>query len=220
MNGAHDLGGMHGLEPIDPEPNEPVFHDEWERRAFALTLACGALGKWNLDKSRFARESMHPADYLATSYYEHWLHGLEVLLVETGLITDDDIAAEGGTPPRRVEGVKALTADRVAPAMAKGSTARVDSDLAPKFAPGDAVVARNINPLGHTRVPRYARGRRGIIDHDHGVFIFADDHAAGRGKNPQHVYSVRFAARELWGAQASPNDTIHIDLWDDHLDPA
>jgi nitrile hydratase beta subunit len=220
MNGAHDLGGMHGLEPIDPDPNEPVFHDEWERRVFALTLACGAHGKWNIDMSRFARESMHPADYLATSYYEHWLHGLEVLLVDSGLITDDDIATEGGDPPRPVEGVNALTADRVGPAMAKGSTARVEDGPAPKFAPGDAVVARNRNPLGHTRVPRYARGRRGVIDRDHGIFIFADDHGMGRGKNPQHVYSVRFTARELWGAEASPRDSVHIDLWDDHLDPA
>jgi len=218
MNGAHDLGGMHGLGPIDPEPDEPVFHEEWERRIFALTMACGALGKWNLDMSRFARESMHPADYLATSYYEHWLHGLEVQLVDSGLVTEQEL--EGAVSPRPATDMKALTADRVAPGLAKGSTARVESDLAPRFAAGDAVVARNLNPLGHTRVPRYARGRRGIIDRDHGVFIFADDHAMGRGRNPQHVYSVRFTARELWGAAASPRDTIHIDLWDDHLDPA
>ncbi len=91
MNGAHDLGGMHGFGPINPEPNEPVFHHEWEKRAFAITLACGFLGKWNLDMSRFARETMEPAEYLATSYYEHWLHGLETLLVETGLLTKEEI---------------------------------------------------------------------------------------------------------------------------------
>ena len=218
MNGAHDLGGMHGLGPIDPAPNEPVFHDRWERRAFGITLACGALGRWNIDMSRFARESMHPADYLATSYYEHWLHGLEVLLAQSGLVTAQEL--DGNGDPRPAADVTALTADRVGPALARGSTARVESDLAAKFAAGDGVVARNRNPLGHTRVPRYARGRRGVIDRDHGVFVFADDHAAGRGKNPQHVYSVRFTARELWGAEASPRDSVYIDLWDDHLDPA
>ncbi len=93
MNGAHDLGGMHGLGPIDPEFDEPVFHEEWERRCFAITLAAGFLGKWNIDMSRYARERMHPADYLRTSYYEHWLHGLQTLLVEQGILTEEEIAA-------------------------------------------------------------------------------------------------------------------------------
>jgi nitrile hydratase len=93
MNGAHDLGGMHGLGPIDAEIDEPVFHAEWERRCFAITLASGFLGQWNTDMGRYARESMHPGDYLKTSYYEHWLHGLQILLVEKGLLTADEIAA-------------------------------------------------------------------------------------------------------------------------------
>jgi nitrile hydratase beta subunit len=93
MNGAHDLGGMHGFGPIDPERNEPVFHEEWEKRAFAITLACGALGTWNLDMTRYARERMDPAEYLRTSYYEHWLHGLELLLIESGLLTAEEINA-------------------------------------------------------------------------------------------------------------------------------
>jgi hypothetical protein len=116
--------------------------------------------------------------------------------------------------------VKVLAKDRVAAVLAKGGSARIEEDIAPKFRPGDAVVTRNIHPAGHTRLPRYLRGRRGIIDRDHGVFVFADDHAAGLGANPQHVYSVRFAAQEVWGAQASSHDSIYADLWDDHLDPA
>ncbi len=116
--------------------------------------------------------------------------------------------------------MKILTKDRVAAVLAKGGSARVAADVAPKFRPGDAVVARNINPLGHTRLPRYARGRRGIVDRDHGVFIFADSHAAGTGQKPQHVYSVKFTARELWGPDGSDVDCVFIDLWDDHLDPA
>lgn len=91
MNGAHDLGGMHGFGPIDPEPDEPVFHAQWERRAFALTLAMGAYGAWNIDMSRHARERMEPGAYLTTSYYEHWLHGLERLLIEKGLLTREEI---------------------------------------------------------------------------------------------------------------------------------
>ena len=93
MNGAHDLGGMHGLGPIDRQTDEPVFHTEWERRCFAITVAAGFLGQWNIDMSRYARERMHPADYLRTSYYEHWLHGLQTLLVEKGLLTEEEIAA-------------------------------------------------------------------------------------------------------------------------------
>ena len=91
MNGIHDLGGMHGFGPVDPERDEPVFHHEWERRAFAVTMAAGFLGEWNIDMSRYAREQMPPAEYLATTYYEHWLFGLEQLLVERGLLTRAEI---------------------------------------------------------------------------------------------------------------------------------
>ena len=91
MNGAHDMGGMHGFGPINPDSDEPVFHHEWERRAFAITVAAGFLGKWNLDMSRYARERLEPAEYLSTSYYEHWIHGLELLLVEKGILTQEEI---------------------------------------------------------------------------------------------------------------------------------
>jgi nitrile hydratase beta subunit len=227
MNGAHDMGGMHGLGPVDPEPNEPVFHHDWERRVFALNLASGFLGRWNLDMSRHARELMPPAEYLATGYYEHWLWGLEHLLVEKGLLTREEIAArEAGVEPPRgavarpAEPVRALPASDVATVLTRGGAHRVNEDVPPRFKPGDRVVTRNIHPLGHTRLPRYARARRGVIERDHGVHVFPDAHAAGVGKKPQHVYSVRFTARELWGPDASPRDSVYIDLWDDYLDPA
>ncbi len=103
----------------------------------------------------------------------------------------------------------------------KGRTAaRRTVAVTAKFKPGDAVIARNMHPRGHTRIPRYARGRRGTIDRDHGVFVFPDTNAELAGETPQHVYSVRFSARELWGDDASPHDAIYIDLWDDYLDPA
>ena len=217
MNGAHDLGGMHGFGPVEVEKKEPVFHFPWEKRAFALTLASGFHGKWNIDMSRYAREQMPPADYLATTYYEHWLFGLQKLLVEQGLVTATEMQTGHADSQ---SAVRAVTAAEVEPLLRKRRAARLDDDVQPRFRAGDRVVARNIHPTGHTRLPRYARGRCGVIDRDHGVFIFADTHAMSRDKKPQHCYSVRFAARELWGPEASVRDSVFVDLWDDHLDPA
>lgn len=218
MNGVHDLGGMHGFGPVEIENNEPVFHDEWEKRAFALTLACGFLGRWNIDMGRYAREQMPPAEYLATSYYEHWFFGLEKLLVEQGLVSAQELVT--GRAAVRAAEPQAVVAAEVATRLRNRRHARVDAEVTPKFRVGDSVVARNLNPAGHTRLPRYARGRHGVIARDHGVFVFADTHAMNRDKKPQHCYSVRFAARELWGADAPAHDSVYLDLWDDHLDPA
>ncbi len=207
MNGAHDLGGMDGFGPVDPDPAQPVFKAAWERRVFAMTVATGFLGQWNIDKSRHARERMDPAEYLATSYYEHWLHGLETLLAETGILE---------TAPAK----PALKADQVEATLRKGATARLLDEVAPKFTPGQRVTVRNLNPTGHTRAPRYIRGRSGTIDRDHGVFVFPDTNAAGTGASPQHVYSVRFEARDVWGPEDTQGATVYIDLWDDYLEPA
>jgi nitrile hydratase len=227
MNGAHDLGGMHGFGPVVAEPNEPVFHADWERRIFALTLAMGFWGRWNLDMSRYARERMPPAEYLSTTYYEHWLFGLELLLEQTGLVASDELARVRHAPqtvpaPARPINVQegALRREDVARALRHRRGARLEDPIAPRFKAGEAVVARNIHPVGHTRLPRYVRGRRGIVQRDHGVFSFPDAHAAGEGTRPQHVYSVRFEARELWGPAASPRDRVYVDLWDDYLEPA
>ncbi len=206
MNGVHDMGGMHGLGPVEVEKNEPVFHAEWEAKTFALNLASGFLGKWNIDISRFAREQMPAAEYLATTYYEHWLWGLRKLLVDRGLVTAKEL--ETGRPEAKATDARMLRFIDVAKALSNRRAARLDDEVPSKFKPGDRVVARNINPTGHTR------------DRDHGVFIFADTNAMGLGKKPQHVYSVRFTARELWGAEASPRDSVYVDLWDDHLDAA
>jgi len=219
MNGVHDMGGMHGFGPVVAERDEPVFHTPWERRAFALTMAMGAWRRWNLDMSRYARERMPPADYLAASYYERWLWGLRTLLVEHGFVSPEELDRPDDRPaaaPR--PGV--LTPDGVPRLLRNRRAARLADPVPPKFKPGDRVAARNVHPTGHTRLPRYVRGHRGVIDRDHGVFIFADSHAAGLGPKPQHVYSVRFAGRELWGPAAPANDAVYVDLWDDHLDPA
>ena len=218
MNGVHDLGGMHGFGQVEIEKNEPVFHFPWEKRAFALTLASGFHGKWNLDMSRYAREQMPPAEYLATTYYEHWLFGLQKLLVEQELVTAKEL--QTGRAEAKTSELRALQVSDVEPLLRKRRAARLDEDVPPRFRAGERVVARNINPTGHTRLPRYARGRRGVIERDHGVFIFADTHAMSRDKKPQHCYSVRFTARELWGTDASAHDSVFVDLWDDHLDRA
>src|SRR2546430_1885096 len=218
VNGVHDMGGMHGMGPIVREANEPVFHHDWERRVLGLNLAAGALGAWNIDTSRHARKRIPPAQYLAASYYQKWLYGLELLLLEQGLVTGEEIAT--GRARGRVSGGRVLRAADVEQALTKGRGFRLPDDVPPRFKAGDRVVARNTQPTGHTRLPRYARGRRGVIDRDHGVFIFADANAMGHGPRPQHLYSVRFAARELWGPDASPRDAVYLDLWDDHLDPA
>ena len=219
MNGVHDMGGMHGLGPVEPETSEPVFHTEWERRAFAITLAAGFLGEWNIDMSRYSREIMPGPEYLTTSYYEHWLWGLEHLLVDKGLATPDEIAGRV-TPGRSPKSSQVLKAADVAAVIAQGGAHRVHEHVPARFRPGDRVHTRNINPLGHTRLPRYARDKDGVIDRDHGVHVFPDAHAAGLGKKPQHVYSVRFTMRELWGPDAPARDNVYIDLWDDYLEPA
>ena len=223
MNGAHDLGGMHGFGAVEIERDEPVFHRDWERRAFALTLAAGYLGRWNLDQSRHAREQMPPAEYLATTYYEHWLFGLEKLLDESRLVTREELAARirgDSAAPGPVLGVPLLRAGQVEQALRDCRASKSDHEVPPRYRVGAPVVTKNINPVGHTRLPRYARGKRGEIALDHGVWVFADASGNGLGPDPQHCYSVRFTARELWGADVSATDAVHIDLWDDHLEPA
>ena len=219
MNGIHDMGGMHGMGPIEEEKNEPVFHDEWEGRIFAMNRAMGAWQKWNLDASRHSRELIPPAEYLRMSYYERWIAGLVELIVKSELATRAEI--ESGTPAAgSAKALPALTAETAIELVAKGLPASRNVKVAARFQVGQRVRARNMHPVGHTRLPRYARGKFGTIDRDHGVFVFPDTNAHSKGEKPQHVYSVRFDARELWGAQAAPKDSVYVDLWDDYLEPA
>jgi nitrile hydratase beta subunit len=220
MNGIHDMGGMHGMGPVRAEVNEPVFHAPWEARVYALTRAISAWRKWNIDTGRFYIERIAPADYLRMSYYEKWFTRLAELLVKTRMVSPDEI--ETGVPaPGSPKLSPPLHADQV-PAVALNRNIEPSHDPAvrPRFKAGQRVRARNLHPTGHTRLPRYARGKTGKIERDHGVYNFPDTNADGRGPKRQHVYSVRFAARELWGEQASPRDFVHLDLWDDYLEHA
>jgi nitrile hydratase subunit beta len=219
LNGIHDMGGMQDMGPIRYEKNEPVFHTPWECRVFALMIATGALRKWNLDAFRHTREVLDPADYLRVSYYEQWFSGLLDLLVQRGLVTAAEI--ESGVPaPNASKATPPLTVDKIAATLPSRIHANRDVPVPARFKVGQRVRARNINPIGHTRLPRYARGKLGTVYLDHGVYVFPDTNAHFLGEKPQHVYSVRFAARELWGEQAAPQDSVYLDMWDDYLEPA
>jgi nitrile hydratase beta subunit len=218
MNGIHDMGGMQDMGAVDPEPNEPVFHARWEARSLALNIAAGAWRKWNIDAGRHEIELIPPAEYLRMSYYEKWAARLIELLVKSGLVTRDEI--ESGRPAAGSNKLTpALTSDRVPFMLRTGAAASRKEGAPARFRVGQNVRARNMHPTGHTRLPRYARGHVGTIDRDHGVYVFPDTNAHFLGENPQHVYSVRFAARELWGERASPRDAVYIDMWDDYLEP-
>ena len=218
MNGVHDMGGMHGLGPIDPPSEEPVFHAEWETRVLALTLAVGAWGRWNIDASRHARELIPGPDYLRMSYYEKWCAALRGLMLQHGLVGEEELAT-GQPAPGSPKASPPLTGDRVALALRQGGPSTRETDRRPRFAVGDRVRGRNINPEGHTRLPRYARGRVGVVEQQHGAHVFADRNAHFLGEDPQPLYGVRFTARELWGSAANPRDSVSLDLWEDHLEP-
>ena len=217
MNGIHDLGGMQGFGPIVPEKNEPVFHAPWEGRIVAMRRAMAAIGK--LPPSlRPATESLPAEDYLRMGYYEKWYAAVVASLVAGGVVTREEIASS--KPAKR----SAKSVPTLKPAEAAMLPFRVPQVMfktaaTPRYAIGQQVRARKRNPIGHTRLPRYARGRVGIVERDRGVQAFPDTNVYGRGENPQHVYSVRFAARELWGEEASARDAVYLDLWEDYLEP-
>jgi len=219
MNGAHDLGGMHGFGAIGPDPDEPLFHAPWERRCFALTLAGGFTGQWNIDASRFAREQMPPADYLASGYYEHWLFGLEQLLVERGMASPREIAS-GAVELEPKPEARVLKAKDVAKVLAKGGPSERAVAEQPRFRIGDRVRTLNIHPATHTRLPRYARGKVGTVHLAHGAHVFPDTNALFAGEAPQHLYNVRFEGRDLWGPDSEPDACTCIDLWESYLEPA
>jgi nitrile hydratase beta subunit len=219
VNGVHDMGGMHGLGPVQYERNEPVFHAPWEGRTFALVLAAAAWRKWSLDALRHQIELIPAVEYLRMSYYEKWLTAVTERLVQSGLITRAEVES-GGPAPGSFKATPPLTAADVPGMLRSGALASRDTVVAPRFQAGHPVRTRNINPTGHTRLPRYARDKHGTVERDCGVYVFPDTTAHSLGENPQRVYSVRFTARELWGAQASPRDAVYIDLWDDYLEPA
>jgi nitrile hydratase len=214
MNGIHDMGGMHGFGPVEPEPNEPVFHETWEGRLFAIRGQLGRFG--NIDHRRSLIEQIPPARYLKASYYERWLDSVLPYCEAKGLLSVREIAAINRGLVEREPHVRR---DEPAKSRAAAGYAR-PIDSAPLFAVGETVRARNIQPQSHTRLPRYARGKCGVVIADHDGFVFPDTNALMQGEQPTRLYTVRFTARELWGEDAHAADTVSLDLWEPYLERA
>jgi nitrile hydratase len=221
MSCVHDMGGRFGDGPVVKDPEGEIFHEPWHGRALALTLASGALGQWNLDYSRHARERLAPMDYTAFSYYEKWMGGLATLLVETGVVTRDELAGtEEPTSSDLAE--KRLRSENVAAVLAKGGPVDRPSNITAKFEPGDIVRVRQHAENekvsgGHTRLPSYAAGATGRVLRLHGHHILPDSNAHGTGEAPEPLYAVVFAASELWEHPEHPSDEVVIDMWQSYL---
>ena len=217
MNTIHDMGGMDGFGSIRPEENEPVFHHRWEGRVYALTRAVGPWGRGREWPSfRYTLESIPPVEYLGMSYYERWFRMMTTRLLVSRLVSETEL--ETGYPDPGAPRPQRLPA----PNPGAPGAGLLDMDVPARFAPDDRVRARNLHPRGHTRQPRYVRGRRGTVVEDYGVYALQDTDADGRrplDRRPQHVYSVRFESRELWGARGGASDAVYVDLWEDYLEP-
>jgi len=222
MNGVHDMGGMHGFGSIERDnPRARVwFRTDWEARVCGMQDMC-VPRYFNLDAFRYGIERMNPAHYLRAPYFERWLETIAANMIEAGYLTREELEARTQllrddpdvALPRQASGAPEMTL----PALPAEPLVRA---LSPRFTVGEAVVAMNIHPTGHTRLPRYARGKQGVIHRVHGSHVFADTNADGRGEHPQVVYNVRFDGRELWGVSAEPGTTVSLDLWESYLAPA
>jgi len=204
---------MHGFGPVAVEPDEPVFHAPWEGRVLGVLFQAVGFGWTSIDAFRHAIERMNPVAYLTVGYYGRWLASLETVLVEAGVLAPGEVDA-------RLEGRRLPPAPLPEGLPRPVSGYERTADVPPRFAPGQPVRARNLNPAGHTRLARYLRGKRGVIHRVHGAFVFPDTNAHGRGEHAQHLYGVRFDAGELWGADAEPSAAVHVDLFEDYLEPA
>lgn len=217
MNGIHDMGGLTGFGPVSRGEDEPVFHADWQRRIFALNMASLAfLGP--VDRARHAIERMNSRDYLATSYYEHWIVAILTMAKDLGYVTDEEVATG------RLAYARPLPHPAPDAAMLEGfirggmPANRDDVKREPAFALGARVRARNVEVTGHTRLARYVRGKVGVITALHGCHVFPDTVAHDQGEHAQPLYTVRFEARELWGDNVSRRDCVYIDLWEAYLE--
>jgi len=220
MNGVHDMGGMQGYGPVQREVNEPIFHAAWERQAMGLTVLMGGCGQWNIDQARSTRESLPPALYLASSYYQIWIEALERLMLARGLVQPEELRTGAMTAP--AVSVRRLAADQVDAAMARGTSAERPAQGPARFEVGQRVRARQMHPPGHTRLPRYVRGHVGTVQAVRGVHVLPDRHTAHpptpESDQGEWLYTVVFDARDLWGPQADPTVSVSVDAWESYLD--
>ena len=218
MHGPQDRGGKMGFGPVAPEQDEPLFHADWEARAMGVVLACGALGAWNIDESRHTRESLPPSIYLSASYYEIWTRALEILLTRHGLLTETELA-EGQAIDLPAH-PKRLSPERVPAVLAKGGPCDRPVTAEARFRPGDRVRTRVTHPRGHTRLPTYLMGHTGVVESEHGGFVFPDSNAKGEGEQPQRLYTVVFDGAEVWGEGGEARLSVSADLWESYLEHA
>jgi nitrile hydratase subunit beta len=219
MNGIHDMGGMDGFGRVEPEPNEPVFHAPWEGRVIAMARAMGAAGSWNNDMFRNARESQPPAFYLEASYYKSWLLSLETLTLGRGYASPDELAAGHAFHPAKPL-PRAVVRVKDAPAAARRGSYERPAVAPPAFGEGDRVRTKNIHPATHTRLPRYARGRVGVVERVLGCQVYPDASALGNDDRAEWLYAVAFEGRELWGPDSDPAFKVSIDAFEPYLERA
>ncbi len=218
MNGVHDLGGMQGFGPVVDEPDEPYFHAPWEGRVLALQRAMIFTRTWNLDAFRYAQERVPASVYLSVSYYHRWLLGLTNSALEHGLVTRAELdAGHAQGPAKPVQRtMKIEDASLGAVRSPFGRTPKSE----PRFKPGDRVRTTNIHPIGHTRLPRYARDKEGRVELVHGCHAYPDAIVGGDADASAWLYAVVFDGRRLWGEHADPSLTVSIDAFEPYLEPA
>lgn len=226
MDGIHDLGGTEGLGPITAEKDEPVFHADWEKAAFAMFPALFIRGFYNLDEFRHGIEKMHPVEYLTSRYYEHWAHSFELYARRAGVLDEKELEERTQHYLQNPEAELPASdnpelADTIEGIFGTGATARRETGAKPKFTQGDQVRVSSEHPRGHTRMAGYIRGKTGVVEQAHGAFIYPDSAGNGKGEDPQHVYTVRFDAAELWGEHsADPNSSVYFDVWEPYIQAA
>jgi nitrile hydratase beta subunit len=223
MNGIHDVGGMDGLGVIVRVENEPLFYEDWERTAFALLIGTAGQGMLNLDEFRHGVERMNPVDYLTSGYYGHWIATIATNLVEKGILDAGELEArtqiflkEPDTKIPRLENPESV--NLIEQVMLGGASSVREVSSTPRFQVGARVKTKNINPSGHTRLPRYARAKYGVVNAVYDAHVFPDASAHGKGDSPEYLYSVRFVANELWGVNHS--EAVYLDLWESYLESA
>ena len=217
MNGIHDMGGMHGFGKVVSEPDEPVFHEPWEGRVLALSRAILYTRAWNLDMFRDSQERLPPTVYLSVSYYHRWLLGVIQSAQEKGFLAPRELeAGHAVQPPKPVP--RTLTTADVEVVFARPPFER-PAPHEPRFKPGDRVRTRNIQPAGHTRLPRYARDKVGVIEAVRGCHVYPDAVVAGRPDDAQWLYTVAISGRDLWGPESEPDLTVSIEAFEPYLEP-
>lgn len=215
-NSIHDMGGMHGFGEVELEVDEPVFHEPWESRVYAMNRAMGPLRLWTIDQGRASQETLPPALYASATYYQRWLLGLERRVLEHNLVGADELKA--GRSLRTSDKPNRIFTPDDANNLTRGSFER-DAPAPPRFKAGDRVQTLNINPATHTRLPRYARDKVGTVEAVRGCHVYPDSVATGAGENPQWLYTVVFPGQVLWGDDSDPSVQVSIEAFEPYLAP-